>query len=98
MQADTPRRPGGPSDPCRQTRQVGSRSADASRKFAQAGRAATAGARTWCRKRSVSYFFLAPERLAALKEIPARMAFCWTAAAVRQAAGHLTRRRARLRE
>jgi hypothetical protein len=49
---------------------------------AQAGRAAMAGARAcgslsgplW--KPSASYFFLAPARLAARKEIPARMAFC----------------------
>src|SRR5262249_19197334 len=34
--------------------------------------------------RSDAYFFFrAPERLAARNEIPARMAFCWTAAAVR---------------
>jgi len=34
---------------------------------------------------SVMRYFLrrAPERFAALKEIPARIAFCWTAAAVR---------------
>ena len=34
---------------------------------------------------SMLRYFLrrAPERLAALKEIPARIAFCWTAAAVR---------------
>ena len=28
------------------------------------------------RKRSVSYYFFAPARLAARKEIPARIAFC----------------------
>jgi len=35
------------------------------------------------RKRACYFFRRAPDRLAALKEIPVRIAFCWTAAAVR---------------